>query len=256
MRWFETFPGVTGADPLSDDALLAWPDRALDDRLTYLRACPVVLSELYLIARHFPLFVRDEDDDPTLLVDLRPEVLRRTPFDASGRFACGYRPLATRLLPFAATATGGALRLRDTRPLPQVERPAALRRQVAQILQSQAAGNKRIGAAVRLLIARGHLVAGQAGYEMSDQSWQPALSLLEGGSRDTTPQDSQNVGQEDEFLAMRLLAVIEFSSIHRRAPPPRAVPGARMNDLNSRDQALSRQNFLSKDEMIDFSRLY
>lgn len=255
MKWFETLPGVTGADPLSDGALAAWPDRAFDDRLSHLRACPVVLSELYMIARHFPLIVRDEDGDPTLSADLRPEVLRRTPFDMSGRFAGGYRPLATRLLPFAATAAGGALRLRDTRPLSEVERPAALQQQVAQSLQSQAAGNKLLGAAVRLLIARGHLVAAEAGYDVPDHGAPPTLSPPQDVTRADPDQGADSSGSEVEFLALRVLAVMEFSSIHRRTTPPRAIASARVGNLITRDQALRRQNFLSQDEMIDFSRL-
>lgn len=250
MKWFEVFPGVTGADPLSDGALASWPDRAFDDRLHHLRACPVVLTELYQIARHFPLVVRDEEGDLTLMADLRSETLRRPAFDASGRFASGYRPLATRLLPFVATASGGAIRLRDTLSMPEPERPVALRQQVAQMLQAHAAGHRKLGGAVRLLIARRYLVSNETDGDGPGCDWLPAPSSPQGARQDMA-MDSR----KGEFLALRLLAVMEFSAMHRRNAPPRGVVAERFRDWMSRDEVLRRQTFLSTDEMIDFSHL-
>lgn len=250
MKWFEVFPGVSGADPLSDSALATWPDRAFDDRLHHLRACPVVLSELYQIARHFPLVVRDEDEELTLMADLRAEILRRPAFDASGRLASGYRPLATRLLPFAATVSGGAIRLRDNLPMPQPERPVALRQQVAQMLQAHAAGHRKLAAAARLLIARGYLVSSRAEGDGPGRDWLAASSQPQPRA-DGMATDSRGT----EFLALRLLAVMEFSARHRRNAPPPAVITERFSHRMNRDEVLRRQTFLSEDEMIDFSRL-
>lgn len=242
--WFHDIPGVTGAEDLDSRRLASWPDRAMDDRLHHLRFCPVVPSELYQIARHLPLTVIDQPDGPMVMADLRAEALRQPAFDAEGRFQRSYRPAVTRLLPFCTSAQGALLRLSDKIAPPGPERPAELQQQVARMLGTQAVGLGRLAEAASLLIAEG-LLQGTAEGDLID--WRPCPSE-QAAAANLPP-------RPEAFLALRLLAVVEFSAMHRREDRGRRSGTDSLRGLLSRNEALRRRVFLTRDEMLDFSAL-
>lgn len=246
-HWFLNFPGVTGSESLSTQRLASWPDRAMDDRLHHLRVCPVVPSELYQIARHLPVTVVDQADGPMVMVDLRTEVLRQPAFDSDGRFQRSYRPAVTRLLPFCTSAQGALLRLSDEVAPPGPERPAELQQQVAQMLHAQAAGLGRLAEAAALLIGEGLL---QRFAEGDLIEWRPMPPEQDGATV------AANLAPRPEsFLALRLLAVMEFSAMHRREDRGRRPNADSLRGLLSRNEALRQRIFLTRDEMLDFSAL-
>jgi hypothetical protein len=245
--WYLDLPGVTGRETLSSQSLASWPDRAMDDRLRHLRVCPVVPSELYQIARHLPVTVVDQADGPMVMVDLRTEVLRQPAFDSDGRLQRSYRPAVTRLLPFCASTQGALLRLSDEAAPPGPERPAELQQQVAQMLRAQAAGLGRLAEAAGLLISEGLL---QRPAEGGMVEWRPMSPEQDGATvvANLAP-------RPESFLALRLLAVMEFSSMHRRDDRERRPGPDSLRGLLSRNEALRRRVFLTRDEMLDFSAL-
>lgn len=245
--WFLDIPGITGGETLSAQRLASWPDRAMDDRLHHLRVCPVVPSELYQIARHLPVTVVDQADGPMVMVDLRTEMLRQPAFDSDGRLQRSYRPAVTRLLPFCTSAQGALLRLSDEVAPPGPERPAELQQQVAQMLRAQAAGLGRLAEAAGLLISEGLL---QRSAEGDLAEWRPMSPEQDGATV------AANLAPRPEsFLALRLLAVIEFSAMHRREDRGRRPNADSLRGLLSRNEALRRRIFLTRDEMLDFSAL-
>lgn len=245
--WFLDLPGVTGSETLSAQGLASWPDRAMDDRLHHLRVCPVVPSELYQIARHLPVTVIEQPGGPMVMADLRAEVLRQPAFDSDGRLQRSYRPAVTRLLPFCASAQGGLLRLSDDVAPPGPERPAELQQQVAQMLRAQATGLGRLAEAASLLIAEGLLERPAEGDLVE---WRPRPPEQDGATA------AANLAPRPEsFLALRLLAVMEFSAMHRREDRGRRPNADSLRGLLSRNEALRRRVFLTRDEMLDFSAL-
>ncbi len=240
--WWQDLPGVTGTAPLSPAALAGWPDRAMEDRLARLSFCPVALSELYAIAQHLPLVVRETPEGPELAADLRRETLQRPAFDEGGRLTLPYRPVALRQLPFTVDAAGRILRLTDSEAAPDVARPVDLQKRLVGILAAQVEGRQRMTRALAAAIAAG-LVA------------RPA------GSNDGAPQEVTPRANEDRIddctdpLALRLAAVMLYALKNRRQSTALLSPGARARLSLVRDDPLRDRPFLSDDDAIDFSRL-
>lgn len=247
--WCNDLPGVTGAQILGAQCLEGWPDRAMDDRLHCLRFCPVTLQELYQIVRHLPLFVLDDEDGPVVMADLRSANLRRPAFDAQGHLRTGYRPAVTRLLPFLAMPAGGLLRLTDARGPADQPRPSELGLQIVQMLNVQQQGMQRLQAAARLLMARGYLRPSDAegAHSLAGREWQPAPDQPEAAI-------GPEAGSEGP-LALRLLAALEFSQIHRRRPARQQMPMDRLRDRLGRDEVLRQALFIDGGEVIDFTAL-
>lgn len=266
-EWCAALPGVTGAVALDASSLESWPDRALDDRLQHLQFCPVTLQELYQIVRFLPLVVLDGPDGPMVMADLRSRTLRRPAFDRDGQLQLGYRPAATRLLPFLSQPDGQALRLTLAASAPDQLRPPELRQQILQMLSIQIAGYQRLQAAARLLIARGYLSPGSAvadaepaadpatdpamhegaGLRLSGREWLPATEQPEAAIGDSAGPDGP--------LALRLLAAIEFSQMHRRQPQRSRMPMDRLRDRLGRDDVLRQALFIDGSDSIDFSSI-
>lgn len=246
--WYCDIPGVTGAEPLVSERISSWPDRAMDDRLHHLRICPVIPQEMYQIARHLPLSVIDQHDGPMVMADLRADVLRQPAFDAEGRLLRSYRPAITRLFPFCSTPGGELVRLTDSIAPHGPERPAELQRQVAQMLRGQAAGLARLTEAAALLIAEGFLMRPDDG---AKEEWRP----LAPGQEEPAAIAANLAARPEAFLALRLLAVLEFSAMHRREGRGRRPGTDTLRGLLSRNEALRRRIFLTRDEMLDFSAL-
>ncbi|WP_151720704.1 hypothetical protein [Gemmobacter serpentinus] len=258
MAWYDDLDGVSGAEPLSDARLEAWPDRAMDARLHRLRFCPATLPELYQVARHLPLTVieetgieqagTDQMGRPCVMVDFRPETLRRPAFDAGGTLQRSYRPAATRLLPYITTPEGRVMRLLDRAGPPDIPRPPELQLQLAQMLRAQGFGISQLSAAAAILIAEGLLAPQDHGN--GAREWLPAA--------DAPPPRMDGRPDPLYFLALRLLAVLEFSRLHRRETgrDGAAGPGpfsGQLQSLLSRDEALRNQTFLIQDDVLDFS---
>ena len=247
MAWYDDLDGVSGAEPLTDARLEAWPDRAMDARLHRLRFCPATLPEIYQVARHLPLTVIEEAGQPCVMVDFRPETLRRPAFDASGALQRSYRPAATRLLPYITTPEGRVMRLFDRAGPPDIPRPPELQLQLAQMLRAQGLGISQLSTAAAILVTEGLLAPQDHGN--GPREWLPAAEAL-------SPRVD---GRPDPlyFLALRLLAVLEFSRLHRREGgrdgPARAAGPGQLQSLLSRDEALRNQTFLIKDDVLDFS---
>jgi|GEM_PF-6226014 len=252
-HWFSDLPGVSGSRPLNADLLQAWPDRAMDARLGHLRYCPILPQELYQVARHFPLVVIDQPGGPLVAAELDAERLRRPAFDAEGRFLRSYRPMVTRLLPFCSTADGALIRLSDETAAPGPERPAELRGQLAQMLRAQAKGMARMSEAASLLIDEG-LLAQAPGLAGSDgqaiPEWCPAPEELEAETRASA---ANLAPLPAAFLALRILAVLEFSAMHRRQTKAPRSDADSLRALLGRNEALQRQTFMIRDELLDFS---
>lgn len=248
-HWYDDLPGVTGALPLDASQLTAWPDRAMDVRLCHLRHCPVLPQELYQIARHLPLTVVDQPSGPMVMTELALSRLRRPAFDAEGRYLRSYRPLVTRLLPFCATPKGGLLRLIDTEAAAGAERPEELRRQIVQMLRAQAAGLARMTDAAKVLLGAGLLVRGS---DSATASWEPPP---EGLTVKTSVAIGNLLPAPDCFFALRLLAVLEFSTLHRRETQGRRGDADSLRELLGRHEILRRQTFLTRDDALDFSAL-
>lgn len=245
MQWFDTLPGIQGTAALDETTLGTWPDRALDDRLRHLQFCPVVLAELYQIPQFYPLFIRDTPQGPMVMAELRTGRLRHPAFDAAGNFTWGYRPVVTRLLPFLSLADGTPVRLRDARETQGPERPPELRRQIVKMLALQGASHKRLQLAANFLISQGYLIR----HASDPEDWVLSTTI--------PPQPPSDApAAPEEFLALRLLAVLELSTRHRRdvvlaaRRTQSALPG-----LLSRDDVLRQRDFLDQDRLIDFSAL-
>lgn len=245
MQWFETLPGIEGTTALDETTLDTWPDRALDDRLCHLQFCPVVLAELYQIPQFYPLFVRDTPQGPMVMAELRTDQLRHPAFDAAGNFAWRYRPAVTRLLPFLSLSDGTPVRLKDAKEIRGPERPPEIRRQIVKMLALQGASHKRLQFAASFLISRGYL----ARHPSNPEDWTLSTNLPPQPPSDTP-------AAPEEFLALRLLAVLELSGRHRPdvVSAPRRTQSA-LPGLLSRDEALRQRNFLDQGELIDFSQL-
>ncbi|WP_167620209.1 SapC family protein [Paracoccus ravus] len=256
-HWFEDLPGVTGFRPVEPALLAAWPDRAMEARLQHLRYCPVLPQELYQVARQLPLVVVAQPTGPMLMAELASEGLRQPAFDAEGRFLRSYRPLVSRLLPFCAMPGGETLRLTDETAPPGPERAEDLQRQIVQMLRGQAAGLSRLSEAASLLIDEG-LLAEAPGNGMRDgdparvRAWHPAPADLDA---ETAAAAANLAAMPVSFLALRMLGAIEFSALHRREAPVRRSDADSLRELLGRNEALRRQTFLTRDEMLDFSGL-
>ena len=252
-HWFSDLPGVSETRPLSADLLRSWPDRAMDSRLSHLRYCPVLPQELYQVARHFPMVVIHQPGGPQVVAELDADRLRRPAFDAEGRFLRSYRPMATRLLPFCTTSSGELIRLTDDTAAPGPERPADLRGQLVQMLRAQAKGMARMSEAANLLIEEGLLAQasgligpdGQAATE-----WCPAPEDL---AAETVAAAANLAALPASFLALRILAVLEFSAMHRRQTKAPRSDADSLRALLGRNEALQRQTFMIRDELLDFS---
>lgn len=245
--WYDDLPGVTGAEPLTGALLQHWPDRAMDSRLPHLRFCPVVASELYQLARALPVTVVAQPDGPMVMADLRPAILRRPVFDGDGNFQRSYRPMVMRLMPFASTRAGGLIRLCDDTQLEETPRPAELQRQIAQMLTVQAAGVRLLAAAAQVLLDAGLLAEAAAGdYRPLPRERQEDVARMVAGLP----------AQAEGFLALRLLAVLEFSDLHRQEYRPAVSDAESLRVLSGRNEALRRQTFLMQDELLDFSGLH
>ncbi len=247
-HWFDDLPGVTGYRPLEPALLVAWPDRAMDRRLHHLRYCPVLPQELYQIARHFPLLVVNQPDGPMVMAELASDRLRRPAFDSDGRYLRSYRPLVSRLLPFVATPRGEVLRLTDELSPPEPERPEELRRQIVQMVRAQASGLARMTEAATVLLEDGLLVQASK----PSEEWHPAPDDL---MTETVSAAANLPVRPSSFLALRLLAVLEFSALHRRETRASRSDADSLRELLGRNEALKRQTFLIRDDMLDFSGL-
>ncbi|RID90378.1 hypothetical protein D2N39_18615 [Gemmobacter lutimaris] len=246
-HWFDDLPGVTGALPLDQGLLAAWPDRAMEARLCHLRHCPVLPQELYQIARHLPLVVVDQPGGPLVMAELAPGRLRRPAFDAEGRYLRSYRPLVSRLLPFCAAPGGELLRLTDPGAPAGPDRPEDLRRQIVQMLRAQAAGLTRMAEAAQILVEEGLLVRGS---DPAMPEWVPPPEDL---AAETAGAAANLPPVPASFLALRLLAVLEFSALHRRETQARRSDADSLRELLGRNEALRRQTFLIRDDLLDFS---
>ena len=81
-----------------------------------------------------------------------------------------------------------------------------------------------------------------------------AVAQRKGGAGKSTI--AANLAARPEaFLALRLLAVLEFSAMHRREGRGRRPGTDTLRGLLSRNEALRRRIFLTRDEMLDFSAL-
>ncbi len=246
-HWFDDLPDVTGGQPLDAGLLQRWPDRAMDGRLHHLRFCPVVAAELYQLARFLPVTVVEQPEGVMVMADLRPDILRRPAFAEDGSFQRNYRPLVTRLLPFAVTRAGGMIRLRDDCIQPEPDRPAELQRQISQMLAAQAAGVRMLTEAADLLLSEGLLQRQDDGAE-----WRPLSADLAEEARRAAGNLPARPGS---FLALRLLAVLEFSHLHRQEHRPAQSDAESLSRLSGRNEALRRQTFLLQDDQLDFSQL-
>ncbi|QYZ70051.1 hypothetical protein [Neotabrizicola shimadae] len=256
MRWYDVLPGVRGAEPLDDGGLVAWADRQFDDRLRHLRFCPVILTEVYQIARHLPLTVVDCSVGPVVMADLRPESLARPAFTQDGRFACGYRPLATRLLPFFAEPGGRLMRLVDDHAVPGSARPEELRRRVQDMLIAQQTGHLRLLAAARIAVKRGLLCAAPAAEGLDAGYWLPNPEVAVGHEvAEALGDPCESDDLSDHALALRLVAVMEYSVRHRRVEILKPARGPAMRPELQRENVLRQQSFLSNDVLLDFTAL-
>lgn len=246
-HWFDDLPDVAGGQPLDAAGLQRWPDRAMDGRLHHLRFCPVVAAELYQLARFLPVTVVEQPDGVMVMADLRPDILRRPAFAEDGSFQRSYRPQVTRLLPFVATRAGAVIRLQDSLIQPEPERPAELQRQLSQMLAAQAAGVRMLTEAADLLVSEGVLMRQGEGPE-----WRP----FPADRADEARRAAGNLpARPGSFLALRLLAVLEFSHLHRQEHRPAQSDAESLSRLSGRNEALRRQTFLMQDDQLDFSQL-
>lgn len=252
MKWYADFPRIVGAQPLTRELIARWPDRALEARLHHLRFCPVVLSELYLMARHLPLTVVDDGVDPMVMVDLRADVLRRPAFASDGRFLRNQLPAVTRLLPFCSSGSGTVLRLIDTIDMPEPQRPAELQDRILQLLGGQAASIRGLSAAARLLLASGLLTEVSAPMQDGVTEWRP---LRTSSAPDFVSVVAGLPAGPDTFLALRLLMVLEFSDQHRQESRRSDNSAENLHHLLRRNEALRMQPFLVSDTMLEFSGL-
>lgn len=256
MKWYDALPGVRGAELLRDDLLAHWPDRAFDDRLCRLQFCPVVLTEIYQVARHYPLSVIEGGTGPMVVIDLRPDVLLRPAFTEDGALAGAYRPFVTRLLPFFCEPGVGPMRLIDDLAQAGPERPEGLRSQVREALLAQQAGQFRLQGAARLALARG-LLRPEAGLaQPGPRLWRASAGPVDHAEFGLGSGEQMDPASLAELaLAMRLVAVMEFSERHRRADGAVALPQGAARDLLRRDDALRDQTFLSDGGLVDFTQL-
>jgi hypothetical protein len=252
MKWYTDFPGIVGAEPLRRDLLACWPDRGLETRLHHLRFCPVVLSELYLMARHLPLTVVDDGVDPMVMVDLRSDVLRRPAFASDGRFLRNQLPAVTRLLPFCSGASGTVMRLIDTIDMPEPQRAVDLQDRIIQMLEAQAASVRGLSAAARLLLTSGFLTGVSAPLQEGVTEWRPLRSA---SGSDLASVAANLPAGPDTFLALRLLMVLEFADQHRQESRRSDNSSENLHHFLRRNEALRMQPFLVDDVLLDFSGL-
>lgn len=246
-HWFDDLPDVAGGQPLEAALLQHWPDRAMDGRLRHLRFCPVVAPELYQLARFLPVTVVEQPEGVMVMADLRPEILRRPAFAEDGSFQRSYRPQVTRLLPFAVTRAGGVIRLQDGLIQPEPDRPPELQQQISHMLAAQAAGVRMLTEAADLLLSEGLLLRQDEGPE-----WRP----LPADQAEEARRAAGNLpARPSSFLALRLLAVLDFSHLHRQQHRPAQSDAESLSRLSGRNEALRRQTFLLQDDQLDFSQL-
>lgn len=246
-HWFDDLPEVTGGLPLDAAGLQRWPDRAMDARLHHLRFCPVIASELYQLARFLPVTVVDQPDGVMVMADLRPQILRRPAFAEDGSFQRSYRPMVSRLLPFAVTRAGVAIRLQDGLVQPEPDRLPELQTQISHMLAAQAAGVRMLTEAAELLLSEGLLVR-----EGEAPEWRP---LPVDQAEEARRACANLPARPGSFLALRLLAVLEFSHLHRQEHRPAQSDAESLSRLAGRNEALRRQTFLLRDDQLDFSHL-
>ncbi|PYF07461.1 SapC protein [Rhodobacter viridis] len=248
MIWYDDLPLIDGAEPLTESLLARWPDRGCEDRLRHLRVCPVVTAELYQLARHLAVTVIDQPAGPMVAAMLRSEELRRPVFAEDGSYLRSYMPTACRLLPFVTGPDGAQGRLRDAADLPEPERTEAQRDQLRGLLRGQGAAMLSLSAAAGVLIAAGLLVRVPqfAGH------WRP---LPQAEAAESHARAAALGGTAQDFLALRLLAVIEFSSLHLRPLPGQSALPEPTTDLRQRLDPLNARPFLIHEEALDFSAL-
>lgn len=237
-EWYERLPGSPRPDPISGKHLAAWPENERPNFGTFLDFCPVAYSELHMIAYHLPIAAVAGREGPEIMLDLRRDRLVSPPTNMAGEWTLPYVPVALRILPFNATASGKEERLLDLQngeDRPRVpENQAALKR----LLVGFAQGRKRLTASARVLVEEGFLKNGMNSnvYEI-DQN-----NLIE-----------KNL-QRPHAQAFRLLMVMLFS--HRNYVTAQSFSAFALNqspeEIKEEKEGLDISQFLSSSRSIQF----
>jgi len=242
-RWYDAIPGVTGKMPLSDATLSAWPDRAMEGRLHHLSFCPVALTEVYAVAQQIALTIIDSPAGPELVADLRADRLLRPAFAADGKWVLAYRPNVLRMLPFFVENDGSIWRIDDANGEPSPDRPLDLQKRLCSILGAQVSGRLKLRESLTYLIENEFLEPVENPADPAIPEWQ-VVSRAMSGSRIC-----------EDFLAMRLLHAMVFSTQHlkTRAPLQDQTVIARLS--LARDDLMRKRPFLMESDTIDFDKL-
>lgn len=156
-QWYEGLPGDPKPEPLRGKHLISWPKNQKVNQACNLNFCPVAYSELYMIAHHIPIVAIAHCEGPEIMLDLRYDRLISPPRSKSGEWHLNYIPLALRLLPFNATASGKQERIVDvwlTEDLPKSREDQA---EMKSYLVRFAHGRKRLTNAAQALLDEGFL---------------------------------------------------------------------------------------------------
>ncbi|MEY8881342.1 hypothetical protein [Donghicola sp. XS_ASV15] len=156
-EWYANLPGKPRPDPISGKHLAAWPD---DGPLNFgqsLGFCPLTYSELHMIAYHLPIAAIAGSEGPEIMLDLRRDRLVSPPTNVAGEWKMHYLPMALRLLPFNATASGKEERLLDLHIGENKARSPENQASLKRLLVRFAQGRKRLTTSARILVEEGFL---------------------------------------------------------------------------------------------------
>ena len=116
------------------------------------------------------------------------------------------------------------------------------------MVRAQASGLARMTEAATVLLEDGLLVQASK----PSEEWHPAPDDL---MTETVSAAANLPVRPSSFLALRLLAVLEFSALHRRETRASRSDADSLRELLGRNEALKRQTFLIRDDMLDSSGL-
>lgn len=244
-RWYDAIPGVTGTTSLSDATLSNWPDKAMETRLHDLDFCPIMLSELYIVARHLPMTVIESPAGPELVADLRPDRARRAAFDADGKYVLPYRPVALRMLPFFVETDGNILRMTDLSGELGPARPLELQKRLCSFLGGQVSGRLRMRTSLQYLMDSMILLPATKNGDARVGELQIDIPTLSAKHQICT-----------DFLGLRIINSILFAVQNLKSGLVQSYAGPRARLSLVRDDAIRQRPFLTDASTIDFDKLF
>lgn len=239
--------GTANAVPVRASTLKAWPNGPKPGAWAALHFCPIVLSELHVLAQHLPIVVIEGDEGPEIVLDLQRQTLVRSPLNADGLWELHYTPLALRLLPFHATSAGQQMRLTGLQMTAELPRSEVEQKKLKTLLAQYAQDRKRLSKMAQILRDAGYLIPPPTRAPTADGLPLPEYQL-------NIKMAAQNDAIAGGAVIFRLFVLLMFSQKNRVISPD-ATGFPFLNEATAKQDStlgLDLGDFLKSDNQIIF----